>query len=79
MITPEQAIEIFKKDFKGYKGQKIEKILKVEGFGYQFITNPGFYTGPLVVDFNGNFKIMNVNIFDSKDPFVAAKSEVIFG
>ena len=79
MITAEQAIEIFKKEFKGYNGQKIVKILKVEGFGYQFITNPGFYTGPLVVNFNGLFKIMNVNIFDSNDPFVSAKSEVIFG
>lgn len=77
MITPEQAVEIFKKEFNGYNGQKIEKILKVEGFGYQFITNPGVYTGPLVVDFNGFFKIMDVNIFDPKDPFVSAKSEII--
>lgn len=79
MITPEKATEIFKKDYKGYNGQKIEKILKVEGFGYQFITNPGSYAGPLVVDFDGVFKIMSVNIFNENDPFVKAKSEVIFG
>ena len=75
MITPEQAIDIFKKEYKGYNGQKITHLTKVEGYGYLINMSPTVYTGPMGVDFEGNYKMFDADLFDENDPFTKAKTE----
>ena len=75
MITPQQAVEIFKKEYKGYKGQKIEHLTKVEGYGFLINMRPTVYTGPMGVDFDGKFVMFNADLFDENDPFTKAKTE----
>lgn len=75
MITPEQAVEIFKREYKGYKGQKITHLIKVEGYGYLINMSPTVYTGPMGVDFEGNYKMFDADLFDENDPFTKAKKE----
>lgn len=78
MITADQAVKIFKKKYKGYKHQKIVQVVKVEGYGYHITIRPGPYTGPMGVDFDGNFVMFDANLFDENDPFRNAPQEVIF-
>ena len=75
IITPEQAINIFKKEYKGYNNQKITHLTRVDGFGYMINIRPTVYTGPMGVDFEGHYKMFNANLFDENDPFTKAKKE----
>ena len=75
IITPKQAIKIFKKEYKGYKGQKINHIYKVEGYGYVITLKPPVYTGPMGVNFDGHYQMFDANLFDENDPFTKAKKE----
>ena len=75
MITPEQAIEIYKKENPNLK---IIGCDFVEGFGFNFSTRPAFYGSKTkLVSEDGEYYEIEVRFGDDSHPYNQAKRKTI--